>query len=46
VLRADRFADGGHAGKLVDWAKQQMHLVLAIIKRPHALPRFEPLPRR
>jgi transposase len=30
----------------MDWAKQQMHLVLAIIKRPHALPRFEPLPRR
>lgn len=55
LLRASRrmwcfvetvFADGGYAGKLVDWAKQKTHLALQIIKRPRALPRFEPLPRR
>jgi transposase len=55
LLRASRriwcfvetvFADGGYAGKLVDWAKQKTHLALRIIKRPRALPRFEPLPRR
>ena len=40
------FADGGYAGKLVDWAKQKASLMLSIVKRPHALPRFEPLPRR
>ena len=55
LLRASRrlwnfvqtvFADGGYAGKLVDWARQKTHLGLQIIKRPRALPRFEPLPRR
>ena len=55
LLRASRrmwcfvetvFADGGYAGKLVDWARQKTHLALRIIKRPRALPRFEPLPRR
>jgi transposase len=55
LLRASRrlwcfvetvFADGGYAGKLVDWARQKTYLALAIIKRPRALSRFEPLPRR
>jgi len=55
LLRASRglwtfvetvFADGGYAGKLVDWAKQKANLVLSIVKRPRALPRFEPLPGR
>ena len=40
------FADGGYAGKLINWAKEKTHLKLEIIKRPRALPRFEPLPRR
>jgi transposase len=40
------FADGGYAGKLIDWAKQKTHLTLSIVKRPRALPGFEPLPRR
>ena len=40
------FADGGYAGKLVAWAKEKANLALAIVKRPRALPRFEPLPRR
>jgi len=55
LLRASRglwafvetvFADGGYAGELVDWAKRKANLVLSIVKRPRALPRFEPLPRR
>lgn len=55
LLRASRglwafvetvFADGGYAGKLVAWAKEKTHLALSIIKRPRALPRFGPLPRR
>jgi hypothetical protein len=40
------FADGGYAGKLVDWAKRKANLTLSIIKRPRASPGFEPLPRR
>lgn len=40
------FADGGYAGKLIAWAKEKTGLTLAIIKRPRAIPRFEPLPRR
>jgi transposase len=40
------FADGGYAGKLVEWAKQKANLVLSIVKRPRALPRFDLLPRR
>ena len=55
LLRASRglwnyvqtvFADGGYADKLVEWAKQKAHLALMILKRPRALSRFEPLPRR
>ena len=55
LLRASRglwafvetvFADGGYAGKLVAWAQQKANLVLSIVKRPRALPRIEPLPRR
>jgi len=40
------FADGGYAGKLVEWARGKTHLSLQIVKRPRALPHFEPLPRR
>jgi transposase len=55
LLRASRclwafvetvFADGGYAGKLVAWTKEKTGLTLSIVKRPRALPRFEPLPRR
>ena len=55
MLRASRglwnlvevvFADGGYAGKLVAWAKEKTNLALSIVKRPRAVPRFEPLPRR
>jgi len=40
------FADGGYAGGRVAWAKEETHLALSVVKRPRALPRFEPLPRR
>ncbi|MCS6969685.1 MAG: transposase, partial [Planctomycetes bacterium] len=55
LLRASRglwafvetvFADGGYAGKLVEWAKQKANLALSIVKRPRAVSRFEPLLRR
>ncbi|MBW8271526.1 IS5 family transposase [Caldovatus aquaticus] len=55
LLRASRglwcfvqtvFADGGYAGKLVAWAKQKANLALSIVRRPRALSRFAPLPRR
>jgi len=55
LLRASRslwcfvrtvFADGGYAGKLVDWAREETRINLSIVKRPRALHHFEPLPRR
>ena len=55
VLKASRplfsfvatvFADGGYAGRLEAWARAKAHVALAIVKRPPALDRFEPLPRR
>ena len=39
-------ADGGYAGKLVALAKEKTHLALSIVKRPRAVLRFGPLPRR
>jgi len=31
------FADGGYAGRLVEWAKDRAHIVLEIVRRmPHA----------
>jgi hypothetical protein len=40
------FADGGSVGRPVDWAKEKADLALPIVKRPRAMLRFEPLPRR
>ena len=40
------FADRASAGRLVDWAKESADLALSIVKRPRAMLRFEPLPRR
>jgi hypothetical protein len=31
------WADGGYAGKLVNWAKTTLRLTLEIVKRPHDL---------
>jgi transposase len=40
------WADGGYAGKLVQWAKQTARLVLEIVRKPEGLRTFEVLPRR
>ena len=39
------WADGGYAGKLVDWAQTSLKVVLQIVKRPH-VNKFVVLPRR
>jgi transposase len=40
------WADGGYAGKLVNWAKASLRLTLEIVKRPDDLHTFQVLPRR
>jgi len=40
------WADGGYAGKLVDWVKTVCHLVLDIVERPKGMKGFQVLPRR
>jgi transposase len=40
------WADGGYAGKLVEWAKQTMRLALEIVRKPEGQRTFEVLPRR
>lgn len=40
------WADGGYAGKLVDWVKTVCHWMLEIIKRPEGVKGFQVLPRR
>ena len=40
------YADGGYAGRLVEWAKDKTHIVLEIIRRNTAAKGFEVLPRR
>jgi putative transposase len=40
------WADGGYAGKLVDWVKQQFQWVLEIVKRNDGVTGFQVLPRR
>jgi transposase len=40
------WADGGYAGKLVEWARQTAELVLAIVRKPAGQRTFEVLPRR
>jgi len=39
-------ADGGYAGKLVDWVKTVCHWVLDIVRRPQGVKGFQVLPRR
>jgi hypothetical protein len=55
VLKASRarypfveraFADGGYAGRLVNWAKAKVHIVVEIVKRNPAAAGFEVLKRR
>jgi putative transposase len=40
------WADGGYAGKLVEWVKFSMSWVLEIVKRPANRKGFQILPRR
>ena len=40
------WADGGCAGKLVDWVKEICGWVLEIVKRPQGMKGFQVLPRR
>ncbi|MFF3468198.1 IS5 family transposase [Streptomyces sp. NPDC001984] len=40
------WADGGYAGKLVDWAKEKLQLTLEIVKRSDDTEGFVVLPRR
>ncbi|MEU6603194.1 IS5 family transposase [Streptomyces flaveolus] len=40
------WADGGYAGRLVDWAAEKLHLTLAIVKRSDDTRGFVVLPRR
>ncbi|MCA1681223.1 MAG: IS5 family transposase [Actinobacteria bacterium] len=40
------WADGGYAGKLVQWAKQTARIVLEIVRKPEGQRTFEVLPRR
>jgi putative transposase len=40
------WADGGYAGKLIDWAKQICNWILEIVKRSDDIKGFQVLPRR
>ena len=40
------FADGGYAGRLVQWAADKTHVTLEIIRRGARAKGFEVLPRR
>lgn len=40
------WADGGYAGKLIDWVKQQFTWILEIVKRSDDIKGFSVLPRR
>jgi putative transposase len=40
------WADGGYAGKLIEWVQEFGHWVLQIVKRNDDLHRFVVLPRR
>lgn len=40
------FADGGYAGRLVEWAAHKAHITLQIIRRGAGTKGFEVLPRR
>jgi len=40
------YADGGYAGRLVEWAKDKTHIVLEIVRRNATAKGFEVLRRR
>ena len=40
------WADGGYAGKLVDWAEAVAHITVEIVRKPLGIKMFQVLPRR
>ncbi len=40
------FADGGYAGRLIDWTRQKTYITLQIVRRNASTKGFEVLPRR
>jgi len=40
------WADGGYAGKLVEWAERVAHITVEIVRKPPGLKTFQVLPRR
>jgi transposase len=40
------WADGGYAGKLVDWADRVAHITVEIVRKPSGINMFRVLPRR
>lgn len=40
------FADGGYAGRLVDWARRVLRIALEIVRKPEGQQGFAVLPRR
>jgi transposase len=39
-------ADGGYAGKLLDWADRVPHITVEIVRKPVGIKMFQALPRR
>lgn len=40
------WADGGYAGKLVEWAERVVHITVEIVRKPKGIRTFQVLPRR
>jgi transposase len=40
------WADGGYAGKLLDWARARLRITLEIVRKPVGIKTFQVLPRR
>jgi transposase len=40
------WADGGYAGKLVEWAERVVHITVEIVRKPLGIKTFQVLPRR
>lgn len=40
------WADCGYAGKLLDWAKARLRLLVEIVRNPEGIKTFQGLPRR
>ncbi|MGI8762293.1 MAG: IS5 family transposase [Jatrophihabitantaceae bacterium] len=40
------WADGGYAGKLIDWARDRLRVAIEIVRKPLGIKTFQVLPRR